>query len=132
MAAAAHAARGAVLLIGTDCPALTPQHLRAAAGALAGGDDAVVLPAEDGGYVLVGVRAPHPGLFEGIAWGGEQVMAQTRVRLRALGLRWSEPVTLWDVDRPDDLDRLAREAPDLPERVFTSKNIHKQLLKTLS
>jgi hypothetical protein len=112
-AVAAQAGPGGVLVIGTDCPALTPQHLRSSASALAGGDDAVLLPAEDGGYVLIGLRAPHPEVFEGIAWGGERVLAETRARLGALGLRWSEPAILWDVDRPDDLERLAREVPDL-------------------
>lgn len=98
---------GPLLLIGTDCPALTEAHLEAAATALHEGHDAVFIPAEDGGYVLVGLRSPQPRLFEGIAWGSDKVMAQTRERLVALGLRWAEPVTLWDVDRPEDLPRLA-------------------------
>jgi hypothetical protein len=106
-AVAEHARRGPVLLTGTDCPVLTAEHLRRAAAALGGGDGAVTLPAEDGGYVLIGLRAPHPELFRGIPWGGERVMVETRERLRALGLRWSEPATLWDLDRPADLDRLA-------------------------
>ncbi|MFZ4538687.1 hypothetical protein [Propionivibrio sp.] len=46
-------------------------------------------------------------MFENIDWGSEQVMAQTRERLTELGLRWAEPATLWDVDRPEDLARLA-------------------------
>jgi rSAM/selenodomain-associated transferase 1 len=100
----AHA--GPLLLIGSDCPALTAAHLAAAATALHDGHDAVFIPAEDGGYVLVGLRRPQPRLFEGIAWGSDQVMAQTRERLMALGLRWLEPATLWDVDRPEDLLRL--------------------------
>jgi len=106
-AIAHHAAQGPVLLTGTDCPALTPDHLRAAATALASGYDAVVFPAEDGGYVLIGLAAPQPALFEGIAWGSDRVMAETRARLRALGLSWSEPALLWDLDRPEDLERLA-------------------------
>jgi glycosyltransferase A (GT-A) superfamily protein (DUF2064 family) len=94
---------------------LTAQHLRLSASALAAGDDAVLLPAEDGGYVLIGLRGPRPEVFEGVAWGSERVLAETRARLRALGLRWSEPATLWDVDRPEDLDRLAREVPELAD-----------------
>ena len=57
--------------------------------------------------MLVGLRQPQPGLFENIEWGSEQVMAQTRDRLARLGLRWTELLTLWDVDRPADLARLA-------------------------
>jgi hypothetical protein len=101
-----HLARGPVLLIGTDCPALTAEAVRSAAARLADGADAVLLPAEDGGYVLIGLAAPHPGLFRGVSWGSGRVMDETRERLRALGLRWSEPATFWDVDRPDDVDRL--------------------------
>jgi rSAM/selenodomain-associated transferase 1 len=103
-----HASRGAmVLIIGTDAPALGPDHLRIAANALLAGDDVVVFPAEDGGYVLIGLRAACAGPFESVEWGTERVMAQTGERLRVAGLRWSEPVMLWDVDRPQDLDRLS-------------------------
>jgi rSAM/selenodomain-associated transferase 1 len=101
-----HCARGPVLLIGTDCPALTVAVLHAAARALRGGDDAVFLPAEDGGYVLIGLRRPRPALFEGVPWGTAGVMEQTRARLRAAGITWSEPAILWDVDVPADLARL--------------------------
>jgi rSAM/selenodomain-associated transferase 1 len=95
------------LLIGCDCPALTPAYLREAAGALAGGDDAVFGPAEDGGYVLVGVaRSPAAELFEEIAWGGAAVMQETRTRLARGNWRWRELAPLWDVDRPEDLARL--------------------------
>lgn len=95
------------LLIGSDCPALTPLHLRQAADALSDGRDAVFLPAEDGGYVLIGLAAAAPAaLFEAMPWGEEAVMARTRERLRDLGWAWSEPATLWDVDRPADLVRL--------------------------
>jgi rSAM/selenodomain-associated transferase 1 len=94
-----------LLLIGSDCPALTPDHLRVCADALAGGDDAVFLPAEDGGYVLVGLKRPRPDLFAGIAWGRATVMEETRALLRAGRLRWSEPATLWDLDEPGDYRR---------------------------
>jgi rSAM/selenodomain-associated transferase 1 len=94
------------LLVGTDCPALTVAALRAAATALRTGMDAVFLPAEDGGYVLVGLRRPAPWLFEAMPWGTERVMAETRQRLSRLGWRWAEPAVLWDVDRPEDIERL--------------------------
>ena len=91
-----------LLLIGTDCPVLDAAHLREAARRLLAGDEAVFTPAEDGGYVLVGLRRPVPELFENIAWSTAQVMAQTRERLQRLGLRYSEMPTLWDMDRPAD------------------------------
>jgi rSAM/selenodomain-associated transferase 1 len=104
---AAHArqSNAPLLLIGTDCPALDEQHLHAAALRLLDADEAVFTPAEDGGYVLVGLRRPQPALFEGIDWGTDQVMAQTRARLMHLGLRWSEMPALWDVDEPADWQR---------------------------
>ncbi len=49
MMAAIEAARGPALLVGTDCPALTPEHLRAAAQALVDGIDVVIIPVDDGG-----------------------------------------------------------------------------------
>jgi len=97
-----------VILIGSDCPTLRARHLRQAARWLAGGADAVFAPAEDGGYALIGLRRLSPRLFEGIQWGGAQVMAQTRARLAALGWRWRELPEVWDVDRPEDVRRLQR------------------------
>jgi hypothetical protein len=107
--ALAHGAPG--LLIGCDCPVLTPDYLRRAAAALGRGNDAVLGPVEDGGYVLIGLaRAPPAQLFEGIAWGSASVMQETRARLARGKRRWQELELLWDLDRPEDLPRL-REAP---------------------
>jgi len=95
------------LLVGSDCPALTPEYLREAAAALINGTDAVIGPAEDGGYVLIGLaRSPSAPLFADIAWGSATVMRETRVRLARFDWRWRELATLWDVDRPEDLLRL--------------------------
>ncbi|HEY5292121.1 MAG TPA: TIGR04282 family arsenosugar biosynthesis glycosyltransferase [Burkholderiales bacterium] len=97
------------LLIGSDCPALTPAYLREAAAALVSENDAVIGPAEDGGYVLIGLaRSPAAPLFEDIAWGSATVMQDTRTRLASRNWRWRELATLWDVDRPEDLLRLAQ------------------------
>ena len=101
-----HCARGPVLVVGTDCPVLRPEHLREAAQALIAGDDAVFHPAEDGGYALVGLRVPQPALFANMAWSTSTVMLATRARARTQGLRIREFETLWDVDLPDQLDRL--------------------------
>jgi len=107
MLTALQAANGPALLVGTDCPDLRAEHLVVCAAKLREGKDAVFLPAEDGGYVLVGTRHPSPRLFDGIPWGTASVMETTRARLRELRWRWSEPFTLWDVDHPADLVRLA-------------------------
>jgi uncharacterized protein len=105
--ASALAAGSPGLLIGCDCPALTPAYLREACAALVGGSDAVLGPAEDGGYVLIGLaRSPPAQLFEGIAWGTATVMQETRTRLARGNWSWHELALLWDLDRPEDLRRL--------------------------
>jgi glycosyltransferase A (GT-A) superfamily protein (DUF2064 family) len=67
--------------------------------------DAVVVPAEDGGYALLGMRRPLPDVFTGIAWSTPQVLQQTRERLASLGASWRELAPLWDVDEPADWQR---------------------------
>ncbi|MGH8740970.1 MAG: TIGR04282 family arsenosugar biosynthesis glycosyltransferase, partial [Burkholderiales bacterium] len=94
------------ILIGADCPALQPRDLRRADRLLRGACDAVLAPAEDGGYALIALKRISPRLFEGIAWGGPEVFRQTVQRLEGLGLRWRALRTVWDVDRPEDLARL--------------------------
>jgi len=103
---AALAAHARALLIGADCPALTARHLRQAAQALREDADAVFVPCEDGGYALIGLRRVDSGLFDGVPWGGDNVMSGTRARLQRLGWTWRELDTLWDVDRPEDYARL--------------------------
>jgi rSAM/selenodomain-associated transferase 1 len=113
MLAAIVAANGPTLVIGTDCPAFTAGHLRCAATALHDGADVVLIPAEDGGYVLIGGRAAHAELFTGVAWGSATVLAETRARISALGRNVVELTPLWDVDTESDLARLEREHSEL-------------------
>ena len=93
------------LLIGTDSPALCPALLRQAAATLAT-TDVVLVPALDGGYALIGLRQPAPGLFAGMAWSTPQVLAHTRQRLAAAGLRHVELPAVPDIDEPADLANL--------------------------
>ena len=102
LARGAMPAADAALLIGTDAPALDAAMLRRARDALAA-HDAVFVPALDGGYALVGLRRPAPGLFDGIAWSTGVVMADTRQRLATLGLRCTELDAVADIDEPADL-----------------------------
>ena len=96
---------GPVLVIGTDCPALSAEHLAWAARQL-DQHDAVLLPASDGGYVLIGLRAPCPGLFSDMAWSTSTVASETLRRMASLGLRvWRGPV-FHDIDEPSDLIHL--------------------------
>jgi uncharacterized protein len=103
-----------MLLIGTDCPAQTAADLENAVAALRDAD-AVIQPAEDGGYVLIGMKQFHPALFEQVAWGSATVLATTRARAADRRVRLAELPMSWDLDRSDDLDRaLALGLVDLP------------------
>jgi hypothetical protein len=104
---------GPVLVIGTDCPALTEIHLRSAAAALHDGTDVVLIPAESGGYVLLGMRKAQPTLFSNIVWGRSTVLADMRARIVEQRLILVERPPLWDVDTEIDLARLEREFPEL-------------------
>ena len=92
----------ALLLIGTDCPALDAGRLRAAAQTLAD-HGATMQPAHDGGYVLLGLTRWHASLFDGIAWSSPEVAAATRARFAVLGWPLYEGEALHDIDEPADL-----------------------------
>jgi rSAM/selenodomain-associated transferase 1 len=94
-----------LLIMGTDCPVLSPGHLQAAARALLS-NDACLIPAEDGGYVLIGLKRWLPEVFERIEWSTARVMAQTRERLQEAGASWQELPALWDVDEAADWQRM--------------------------
>lgn len=96
----------AVILIGNDCPALDGDYLHAACSALQA-QQVVIGPAEDGGYVLLGLRSMNPALFSDIPWGTERVLSLTLQRLQQLDWHPALLPALWDVDRPEDLSRLA-------------------------
>ena len=80
------------------------------------GHDAVIGPAIDGGYALIGLRCPQAALFDGIDWSTPRVLAQTRERLGRLGLTWAELAPLHDIDEPADLRHLPAGWAPLPLR----------------
>lgn len=94
-----------VIVIGSDAPTLPPRFIAEAVAALAD-TDAVLGPATDGGYFLVGLRQPCPQLFSGIDWGGARVLEQTVQRVQAAGLDLHLLPPWYDVDAPDDLQTL--------------------------
>src|SRR5436309_15691401 len=96
-AALARASRA--ILVGSDIPALSAQYLRDAERVLAGGDDVVIGPAEDGGYVLIGLSHCDAELFREIPWGGPEVLPETRRRIAAPRWRLSELPTRWGLAR---------------------------------
>jgi rSAM/selenodomain-associated transferase 1 len=91
-----------VILVGSDCPSIDKDYLLDAVSELS--NHAIVLgPANDGGYVMIGVTQAHPQLFSGISWGQSSVYAETVAVLQHLGLSWASLQSLPDIDRPEDL-----------------------------
>ncbi|MEQ6885979.1 TIGR04282 family arsenosugar biosynthesis glycosyltransferase [Salicola sp. Rm-C-2C1-2] len=103
--AVAHA--GAGMIVGSDCPAVTPQYVRRAAQSLETAD-VVLGPSDDGGFVLIGARRTVPGMLEGPAWGSGQVLEQTQQVLHQKGFQVACLEPLWDVDEPEDWARFQR------------------------
>ena len=99
---------GRVVALNADSPTLPAAYLERAADLLES-NDVVLGPAEDGGYYLIGLRRPQPGLFEGIAWSTDQVAAQTLARAAELGLTMASLPEWYDVDTPAELERLREE-----------------------
>lgn len=109
MAVAFTEGAGAVVVIGTDCPQLTTDHLVAAFAAMKT-TDVVLGPATDGGYYLIGARRPAPALFHNIAWGTAAVLAQTLAAAQVSRLTHQLLPPLADVDFPADLPHWAQTA----------------------
>lgn len=107
----------ATIIIGTDCPGLTPQILATAFETLAQ-HPVVFGPATDGGYYLVGLVREIPELFRGIPWGSNRVLAESVQILKANGVTPGLLAQLDDIDRPEDLEvwRRLNEAESLGAR----------------
>ena len=101
-----------VMIIGTDCPFITGDYLMRAWRQLAH-HPAVLGPAEDGGYVLIGLRSACAAVFANVDWGNNTVLQQTRTNLQRAAINWIELDTLADIDRAEDLPRLQALMPEL-------------------
>lgn len=86
------------LIIGADCPALTPGIIQQALVSATPPNQFCFVPADDGGYVLVASSKPDPVAFSGIAWGSDSVMQTTAQQLDEKGIAWSKLGSLADVD----------------------------------
>jgi rSAM/selenodomain-associated transferase 1 len=104
---AAAAAPYPVVYLGTDCPAMTAGYLEEAARHLGEGRH-VLGPAEDGGYWTMGLTGPVPSVFEDMPWGTDQVFDLTRDRLKEDERPLEILPRLFDVDRPEDIERAER------------------------
>ena len=93
-----------IIIIGTDAPALDIDTIDAVVDQLEH-SDIVLVPAEDGGYVLLGASKHHQDLLVDVQWGTQSVLASTVRNIERLGLSYSLLGECWDVDRPEDLER---------------------------
>ena len=110
-----HAGHRAACVLNADGPTLPTEYLTRAAALLADdGDRAVLGPAEDGGYYLLGVKREHAHLFADIAWSTGDVASATRARAVELGLELIELPTWYDVDDAASLARLLAELDGAP------------------
>lgn len=91
----------AIVVVGTDCPGLTADHIGSAVAMLHDAD-VVYGPAVDGGYYLVATRAPHAALFDAVPWSSPETLAVSRQRASDAGLRVTLLPELRDVDTEDD------------------------------
>ena len=91
-----------VVVIGTDTPAVNVGTIARALAALDSAD-VVLGPSRDGGYYLMALGEPHPGLFAGITWSTESVLAETAARARRSGLRITFLEVETDIDTAADL-----------------------------
>ena len=106
MHAFAHGA-AKVVVIGSDCPEITPADIDEAFRSLAT-HDLVLGPASDGGYWLIGLAKSQPSLFQNISWSSKAVLAQTLSRATVLGLRVRALRVLSDIDTAEDWNRYQR------------------------
>lgn len=90
-----------VVLIGTDAPSLTSEHINSAIEQL-GNNDVVIGPAEDGGYVLIAMSKQCDKVFHSVEWGSDAVLKSTRANIKKNDLSFFELDSLWDIDRVED------------------------------
>ena len=110
---------GAACVLNADGPTLPTAILVRAARLLAApGDRAVLGPAEDGGYYLLGLKRAHAELFADIAWSTDAVAAQTRERAGSIGLELAELPVWYDIDDGAALNRLLASWREPPGDAF--------------
>jgi rSAM/selenodomain-associated transferase 1 len=90
-----------VLIIGTDCPEISPELLYEAFEILEE-NDAVIGPASDGGYYLLGMKSYHPELFKNMIWSSESVYDMTIEKFKESDLTYGVLEVLNDIDTEED------------------------------
>ncbi|MBI1358123.1 MAG: DUF2064 domain-containing protein [Acidobacteria bacterium] len=102
-------------ILGSDSPTLPLELVAQALEALEEDRDASLAPTEDGGYCLIACRRSSPAMFEGVTWSTASTRAETEAALATAGYRVRRTALWWDVDEPEDVDRLCGEPSLGPE-----------------
>jgi rSAM/selenodomain-associated transferase 1 len=110
------------IIVGSDCPLVEAADVESAFEELRS-CDVVLGPSEDGGYYLIGASSVPEGIFEGMPWGEERVLAETVRRLERSGLAYRLVTRRFDVDRVHDVRRLLRACGDGSSRVFPRRTM---------
>lgn len=118
-----------VIAIGGDSPTLPTEMIEAAFDSLETEDDVVVVPAADDGYCLIGMRKLHRRLFEDIPWSTAGVMAATEARAKEAGLSLNFGPDFYDVDTPEELERLKQELSETKGTAKFTRRALKELAK---
>jgi rSAM/selenodomain-associated transferase 1 len=119
-----------VVVIGADSPTLPEEILVEAFDLLTGENDVVIGPAEDKGYYLVGMRKLHAEVFNDIPWGTDRTLAHTEARVREAGLNLVLLPVWYDVDTPEELERLKRELDGNKDVAKFTRRFLKTLVKS--
>lgn len=118
-----------VIAIGGDSPTLPEEMVLEAFDCLETEDDVVVVPAEDDGYCLIGMRKPHPEVFHNIPWSTPGVMAATEAQTKAAKLSLIVGPAWYDVDTPEELERLKQELKETKGTAKFTRKVLKELAR---
>ncbi len=121
-----------VVVIGADSPTLPGELIYDAFDSLENENDVIAGPTTDGGYYLIGMRRLHPRLFEAVPWSTTEVMAATEARAREAGVNLIVMPEWYDVDTPEELEKLKEELRQTRESAPFTRRFLKELAKNKS
>lgn len=115
------------VVLGSDHPTLPPAFFRQAFRALEAPESLCIGPTEDGGFYLLGMNAVYPQLFEGMSYSHSEVLSDTLDRAEQTGAQISVLPRWYDVDTPEDLDRMLAELEEATVEAPNTRRIAEHL-----
>ena len=119
-----------VIVIGADSPTLPGELVYDAFDSLEDPSDVIIGPTEDGGYYLIGMRKLHEQIFEKIPWSTDGVLAATADRIKQIGSNLIVMPEWYDVDTPEELERLKQQLTETEEAARLTRGFLEQMSKT--